>query len=155
MKNFVGVFVLLSFFGCREPAVDTQAEGEKLMQLSRDWSALAETGNTDSVLMLWSDDAVMMAPGLPPLRGKEAIRKYIEEGAKIPGFKISWEPLEVHVSQRGDMAYMLEQNQISFSDSLGNTVVEYNKAVTVWRKEKDGSWKNVVDMWSLEPPRKQ
>jgi ketosteroid isomerase-like protein len=49
------------------------------------------------------------------------------------------------------MAYMIEQNQVKFSDSLGNAITEYNKAVTVWRKEADGSWKNVIDMWNATP----
>jgi len=26
---------------------------------------------------------------------------------------------------------------------------------TIWRKEKDGSWKNVVDIWNPEPAGKK
>ena len=94
-----------------------------------------------------------MSPGEPALKGKQAIRGMIEGTSKIPGFKISWEPLSVVVSKSGDMAYMIEQNQITVNDSLGNPITQYNKAVTIWRKEADGSWKNVVDMWNAEPAR--
>jgi ketosteroid isomerase-like protein len=135
----------------QQTKVDTEAEGEKLMQISRDWSDLAKTRNIDTILNAWADDAVMMAPGLPPLKGKAAIRKYVEEGMKVPGFSIRWEPLEVFVSKGGDMAYMIERNEIIINDSLGNPVPGYNKTVTVWRKQTDGSWKNVIDMWNADP----
>ena len=75
----------------------------------------------------------------------------VENSSKIPGFKISWEPLSVSVAEKGDMAYMIEQNQITVNDSLGNPMTEYNKGVTVWRKQADGSWKNIVDIWNAAP----
>jgi len=133
--------------GCGEKKIDTKAEGEKLMQISRDWSKSAATGNVEETLGYWAEDAVVMSPGDAPIKGKNAIRGMIEATSKIPGFKISWEPLSVVVSQSGDMAYMIEQNQVSVNDSLGKSITTYNKGVTVWRKEADGSWKNIVDMW--------
>lgn len=131
--------------------IDLKEEGEKLMKLSREWSDLVKTRNVDTIVKGWAQDAVMMAPGYPPLRGREAIRRYVEEALKVPGFSIRWEPLEVHVSGSGDMAYMIERNQITVHNDQGNPVTEYNKTVTVWRKEEDGSWKNVVDMWNSDP----
>lgn len=53
-------------------------------------------------------------------KGKNAIREMIMSTTKIPGFKISWEPLSAYVSKSGDLAYMIEQNQITMKDSLGN-----------------------------------
>lgn len=150
----IAAFLALCFTSCSEPTepgVDTGAEGEKLMQLSKDWSNMVETGKIDSALAVWADDAVMLAPGLPVLRGRDAIKNYVEEGAKMPGFSIRWEPLEVHVSECGDMAYLIERNAMTVNDSLGNPLTQYNKAVTIWQKQPDGSWKNVVDMWNADP----
>jgi len=130
---------------------DLTTEEAELMQLSRDWSDLIKTHDLDAILEGWAEDAVMMAPGFPPLRGKAAIRAYIEEAFKIPGFSIWWETLEVHISQSGDMAYMIERNQVTMHDEQGNPVTENNKTVTVWRKGGDGHWKNVIDMWNADP----
>ena len=94
----------------------------------------------------WSDDAVMLPPGLPVLDGKTAIREYVEGAANIPGFKIGWEPERVHISLSGDMAYLIERNVTEFDDERGNRIFTPGKVVTVWRKDKQGSWKNVVDM---------
>ena len=148
------VGLLLSFMGCTEATVDKEEEAQKLMQLSREWSEVASTGNIDSLMTYWSDDAVMMAPGQPPLRGKEAIRSFVEASGQVPGFEVSWEPLSAHISNDGSMAYLIERNKMAFNDSLGNRVVENNKVVTVWQKNEDGSWKNVIDMWNSDPSQK-
>lgn len=155
----VGKVLLLAFLvsTCTYNAadIDTEAIGEELMEVSREWSQVAATGNIDSLLTYWHQDAVMMPPGQPPLRGKEAIRKYVEAGFQAPGFEISWEPVSAHVSGHGDMAYLIERNRVAYEDSLGNRVNEHNKVVTVWRKQDDGSWKNVVDMWNAVPSPSQ
>ena len=143
--------MLACILGCEQQHADTNSEGEKLMQLSRDWSKSASTGNIDTTLSFWADDAIVMAPGQPSLKGKKAIREMVEGTSKIPGFKISWDPKMVSVSKSGDMAYMIEETQITMNDSLGKPFTEYNKAVTVWRKEANGTWKNVVDMWNANP----
>jgi len=139
---------------CRPPAVDVESEGNALMQLSRDWSKLATTGKLDSIMNGWADDAVVMAPGLPPLEGKPAIRSYVEAGMRIPGFSIQWEPLSVHVARSGDLAYMIERNVSTVNDSSGKPITTYGKVVTVWRKDATGNWKNVIDMWNEAPPPK-
>jgi uncharacterized protein (TIGR02246 family) len=152
MRNLFLFLPIIIICGCTQRRIDTKAVGENLMQVSREWSQSAATGDMEKTLSYWADDAVVMSPGQPPIKGKTAIRAMIESTSKIPGFKISWEPLDVSVSQQGDMAYMIEQNKITINDSLGNPITEYNKGVTVWRKEADGSWKNIVDIWNAAPP---
>ena len=148
------IVLLIILLACKQQRLDTKAEGEKLMQISREWSKSAATHSVEKTLSYWADDAVVMSPGQPPIKGKNAIREMVESTSKIPGFKISWEPLNVFVSESGDMAYMLEQNQITINDSLGKPITEFNKSVTIWRKEPDGSWKNVVEMWNADPSQK-
>jgi ketosteroid isomerase-like protein len=40
---------------------------------------------------------------------------------------------------------------MTMNDSTGKPVTQHNKAVTIWRKQADGTWKNVVDMWNANP----
>jgi uncharacterized protein (TIGR02246 family) len=141
--------------GCARPGPNLQAEGEALKQLSRDWSARTATGNTDAILAYWAEDAVMMPPDGPALEGKAAIRQFVEAAAKLPGFKISWEPLTVHVARSGDLAYMIERNVTTMNDPTGKPVTKHGKVVTVWRKDAGGEWKNVVDMWNDAPAPKK
>lgn len=155
MKIITALSALVALAACSDNKVDTKAEGEKLMQLSREWSASAATDSIDKTLSYWAEDAVVMSPGQPAIKGKAAIREMMAATSKIPGFRISWSPVSVSVSKEGDMAYMIEQNQITVNDSLGNPVTEFNKSVTIWRKEADGNWKNIVDMWNADPSPKK
>ena len=153
IPRFFALLFLSLCFACTptDEAVDLEAEAATLMRLSSEWSDIAGSGDIEATLTYWAEDAVMMAPGLPPLRGKAAIREYLEAGAETPGFSVRWEPLEAHVAPSGDMAYLIERNQFTIPDHTGGFVTESNKTVTVWRREPDGSWKNVIDMWNADP----
>ena len=145
-----GLLVLPS---CAPSSVDVDAEGRALMELSREWSDLVATRDLDAIAAVWAEDAVMLPPGMPSLESRAAIREFINSAMQAPGFGVIWEPLSVHVSKSGDMAYMIEQNVFIAYDSVGAPITTHGKAVTVWRKDDDGAWKNVVDTWNDVPPQ--
>ena len=133
---------------CQPKKIDTQAETEKVMQTSRDWSKAAASGDVEKTLSYWTDDAVVISSGEPVFKGKEAIRGMVEESIKDPNFGISWEPVSAEISESGDMSYMLEDSKITLKDSVGGTQVLQFRTVTIWKKQEDGSWKCVVDVMS-------
>ena len=141
--GYLAIVAALALAGCANREIDNAKEAERLMQTSRDWSKAAASNDMDEVLKYFTDDAVMIQEGQPPVRGREALRAYLAEAAKVPGFKISWEPMEAKVS--GDMGYLLERTQMSFVGPQGQPVTQNFQAITIWRKQPDGSWKNVVD----------
>lgn len=133
-------------------AVDVKAEEARLMQASRDWSALAAAGkDVDAVAAYWADDAVLMQDNVPTLRGRAAVREMVAGAFKTPGFKIEWEPLEAHVSASGDMGYILERSTVTEPGANGGPVIHRMRAITVWRKDATGAWRNVADMSNAEP----
>ena len=136
---------------CNKSEVDKEAEAKVLMELSREWSKVLASGDLEATLDFWSDDAVLFIPKLPMIEGKQAIREHIEAGAGTPGPKFSWEPISAHISENGDMAYLIERNVKELIDSDGNKVVTHNKVITIWRKDSQGRWKNVVDIWNEVP----
>lgn len=152
MKKTPGLFSLLLLIlcaGCSQKA-DRQAEVAKLMDVSREWSKTAATGDIEKIMGYWSDDAVMFSSGEPKRVGKEAIRKMVVESMQNPDFKISWEPYQGDVSVSGDMGYLLETTTFSLKDSVGNPFTLQYNGVTIWKKQSDGAWKNVVDVISPE-----
>ena len=151
MKPIIS-FLLLAFvlITCGPKKVDTAAEGEKLMQVSREWSQVVPTKDYDKIMSYWADDAVIFIPGQATVKGKDAIRTMVDADSKNPDFNISWEPLEAHISDDGSMGFLIEQNKVTINDST----IFYNNVVTVWRKAADGSWKNVADISTPKPSEK-
>lgn len=76
--------LLTVVISCGQPKVDKKAEGEKVMQLSREWSQVAASGNVDKTVSYWADNAYMVSAGQPALSGKAAIRQMVEESYKMP-----------------------------------------------------------------------
>ncbi len=151
----IALILGLSFgtFSCQEEKedvkkVDTEQEAENLMQTSRDWSAVAVSRDAKKVLEYWGDDAVMMSCGEATIKGKDAIREMIEGSLNDPNFSISWEPISAEVSENGDMGYLLETSKITMTDSTGASNTMNFDSVTIWKKQDDGTWKNVVDVMS-------
>ena len=130
---------------------DPKAEEQKLMETSRAWSREAQAGNVDAMLAYWSDDAIVIQPGQEVTRGREPLRAMIERMNKLPGFSISWEPIEARISDGGDMGYLIERTTMKMNGPDGNPVTQQFRAVTIWRKQPDGSWKNVVDISNPGP----
>ncbi|HMI77380.1 MAG TPA: DUF4440 domain-containing protein [Ferruginibacter sp.] len=144
-RTIIIAATIIILSACNEKAIDTKAEGEKLMQTSREWSKLAAAGDVEKTLSYWTEDAVLYDVSHPTFKGKAAIRKMVEESMKIPGFKISWEPKEAIISKSGDMGYLHEESVINLADSTGKTITMHFNGVSIWKKQEDGSWKNVVE----------
>jgi uncharacterized protein (TIGR02246 family) len=153
MKKLIIILSVVVFAGCKEQKkVDKKAEGDKVIQSSKDWAKAALAGDVEKIISYWTEDAILISAGQPVLDGKPAIKKMVEDGYKMPGFRISWQPQQVEVSESGDLAYLIENSQISFADSTGKLITLNNKGVTIWRKQKDGSWKNAVDISTPASP---
>ena len=151
MKKLLTVISLvLALAGCSRTTIDTKAEGENLMQLSREWSQYASKRDVEKTLSYWADDATLISAGDAVLKGKAAIRQMVEGSYKDPSFQISWEPQQAEIAQSGELGYLLEKTTITSNDSTGNPVSHQYNSVTVWKKQADGAWKNVLDVLSPE-----
>jgi uncharacterized protein (TIGR02246 family) len=147
-KSLFITTLLLLTCSCQPKKVDTKEESEKLMQASRDWSAAANSRDIEKIVSYWTDDAILYSAGEPELKGKKAIREMVETSMKNPNFNISWEPISAEVCESGEMGYLLEKSKIVMKDSTGKEKIMTFKGVTIWKKQKDGSWKNAIDIMS-------
>ena len=143
-----GIFVCLVSLSCVE-TVDIEAEQTALLETDKAWAETASTSNdVEQIVSFWSDDAKVIPPGGPVIEGKAALRDYISQSLQIPQFSVSWEPSEVTVSPTGNLGYTIGNNKFTFADENGELVTKHGRYVTVWRKESDGQWKCVIDIWN-------
>jgi ketosteroid isomerase-like protein len=153
MKDFILVLIgSIITISCNRSAPDLPAEETALRKTDSSWSALAKQGgDVDKIVSYWSDDAVVLAPGQPAVKGKEALKKMVTDSKNIPGFSISWRSSDIEFSPDGKMAYMYGENLMAMNDSSGKQLNIPGRAYTIWRKEADGNWKCVVDIWNNPP----
>ena len=151
-RRWIASCALVSLLGCAH--VDLEAERAAILATDRPWQEAIAAKDVERSVSFWSDDAVVLAPGQPSLVWKDAIRRFVTESFKIPGFGIRWETTAVQISPRGDLAYALANTTTTFNGPGGKPSAMKAKSVTVWRKGPDGRWRCVVDAWNDDAPPK-
>ena len=132
--------------------MDLKRERVRLLERDAEWAAVSSSGqDVDRILSYWTDDAQVLAPGLPAFKGKVSLRSYVEGALAIPGFHITWTTSEATLSPDGQMAYLLSTNAVTMPGPDGQPVTTGGRAVTVWRRESDGEWRCAVDIWNDGP----
>ena len=129
-------------------------EEEKVRLLRRDaeWASLASEGrDVEGMLAFWTDDAVVLPPGLPAVVGKAALREYVRASLQTPGFRITWTSTDVQFSPDGNLGYMFSRNAVTVAGPDGKPATTAGRAVTIWRRDYDGVWRCAVDIWNAEP----
>jgi ketosteroid isomerase-like protein len=92
--------------------------------------------------MAWMAPNVV-AFGGPGYKGLEEVRVSMKEHFENPGTKLSWEPTKAEMFPGGTMGYTT--GKFTFSADGGKTMIVSGTYITVWQKQKDGSWKVVAD----------
>ena len=150
------VLLLLAFSAAcqKETGADTRAADEAtLKNLDAEWSkAAGTTKDLDKTVSYYSDDALVMPPNIPTLTGKEPIRALWKSMLEAPGFGGGWKATKVEVSKSGDFGYVTGSYELTERDDSGKPMTDKGKFLEVWKKQADGSWKCVADMFSSDLP---
>jgi uncharacterized protein (TIGR02246 family) len=142
---------------CQQPPPpsppDTRAADERAVrEADAAWSKAAAAKDVEGYLSFFAEDALSLPPNAPMLTGKESMRKDLSEAMASPGFALSWQANKVEASRGGDLAYSIGTYQGTMNDAKGKSVTERGKYVTVWKKQPDGKWKVVVDVYNSDLP---
>jgi ketosteroid isomerase-like protein len=153
MSRWTMVALLLLSLPASAQTSQKEAARAALLHTDIEWAELAASGkDVERMLSFWADDAAIYPPREAPVVGKQAIRAYVTESFKIPGFSISWKPVQAVVAAAGDFGYTTGTNAFTFPDAQGHLTTAHGRYVTVWRKAEDGRWRCVVDFWNEAPP---
>jgi len=126
---------------------------DEILRIDAEWSRVASEGkDVDRIVSYWADDARVLPPGKPPIVGKSAIRQFVVDSLKTPGFGISWQTTDVVVSGDSRLAYAVGTSRTTVAGPDGKRVVVEGKTVTVWERDAKSLWRCVVDIWNDAPP---
>lgn len=97
----------------------------------------------------FADDGVVLGNGVAPLVGKVAIEKSATWSPK--DYQLTWTPTDAMMGPSGDMGFTWGHYEGNSKDANGNPVKTSGRYMTIWRMEKDGTWKVVLDAGANEP----
>ena len=148
------LFLLSLSTGCQSSGTsDTRAADEAaLRKLDDEWSKAAGSRDVEKTVSYYSDDAIVMPPNIPTLTGKESIRSLWKSMIDSPTFSGGWKVTKVEVARSGDLAYVSGNYEFNEKDNSGKPLTDKGKYLEIWKKQADGSWKCVADMFSSDLP---
>lgn len=129
-------------------AGDMSAGAKALAKLDDDWSKAAAARDADKVASYYAEDGMVYPPNAPVVTGRAAARELWAEALKDPSMSLSWKTLHAEVT--GNMGYTSGTYEASFKGPDGQPGTDKGKYLCVWKKQKDGSWKAVHDMWNSD-----
>lgn len=124
---------------------------ELLLRLEAEFAADAAQHGHDAFLHYFAEDGVELDDG-GGIVSKEEMRKQPPWGE---GTSLSWNPVHADMAASGDLGYTYGTYVFKHKDKTGNIVTDYGKYTSIWKKQKDGTWKVVVDMGNTSPPPKR
>jgi uncharacterized protein (TIGR02246 family) len=132
---------------------DTRAADERAVrEADAAWAKAAAAKDVEARLSFLAEDALVLPPNAPMQTGKESMRKGLSEEMANPGYAISWQASKAEASRGGDLAYTVGTYQFTMTGPKGKPVTDRGKYVTIWRKQPDGKWKAVADIFNSDLP---
>ena len=135
------------------PAPDLAAEKQALLQRDKEWqAAVTEKKDVAKIVSFFSSDGIMFGSGEPTDDSHEALTKAVAGLVADPSFKDQWSWSRVELSPDGRLAYLVGTTDITANDASGHPVTNHARLLNVWRKDPDGVWRCVIDVWVDPPP---
>lgn len=129
-------------------STEMSAEAKALAKLDDEWSAAAATRDAKRVAAFYAEDAIAYPPNEPMAVGKAAAEGVWAAYFADPTYNLSWKT--THAEVTGALGYTAGTYEDSYQGADGKTVAGKGKYLCVWRKQGDGTWKAVHDMWNSD-----
>ena len=118
---------------------DTEKAMDEMLDTDKAFSeASAKDGMKKAFLTYVADDAVLLRPGYMPIAEGDVI-KFLK-AQEDTSFVMTWEPKGADMSAAHDLGFTYGVYKVQTKDTVMNGTY-----LSIWRKQKDGSWKFVVD----------
>lgn len=153
IAGVVVVVIVIAAFSTPYPAAGStaKADANTLRRLEAEFMHAASERGASGYMSYYAEDAVELPNGAGMLQGKDAI-------AKTMGFlddkknQLAWTPLFADMAASSDLGYTYGTWEFRSKDKDGKPTVERGKYTTIWKKQKDGSWKVALDMGNSSTP---
>jgi len=139
------IMTLMIFISCKDSDKKNIPAGPidklELMDVDRAFSKMSEEKGMKNAFLEYIDsNGVLLRPNNLPIAGADAIDYLIRQNDS--GYTLKWEPRNGAVAKSGDLGYTY--GIYALRPSQKDTII-YGTYVSIWKKEKSGKWKYVLD----------
>ena len=103
------------------------------------------------VLSVWSDDGVLMPPHHPSVQGRVEIERYFARLFEQTRLTFSFTASQIHVSENIAVE-RVEYTASAHPTQDGAERLDVGKGLHVYRRQANGSWRLVMDIWNSDTP---
>jgi ketosteroid isomerase-like protein len=130
------------------PTAISPADEVKIRSADSAFMAAANAADVAGILAVYSSDAALLAPNLPPQKGHDAIKAFW--GGLLEAYTVRFEVASDTIEGRGDLAYNRGHYRFTAVPKAKGApgVADEGKFVEILKKQPDGSWKYILDMYS-------
>lgn len=121
---------------------------DEIRKTERAFSEMSKNEGIRKAFITFADSGAVLKRSRKLVIGKSAIEEFYsnqkpnDDGSEST---LTWEPEFVDVSSSGDLGYTYGYYKFVTVDSTGATTENKGIFHTVWKRQKDGSWKFVWD----------
>lgn len=143
------IFTLILSCTNESPPTEQSAEKDKEMITAVSNARAKAFNNSDAagIAEHFTKDAILMAPGVPAMEGREAVRDYYQ--SIFDEYETELDSYYEEIKIDGDLAYgrgvakvtLIPKNDTESSSST-------SKYLNILQRQPDGTWKTTHDIWN-------
>jgi ketosteroid isomerase-like protein len=118
---------------------------DALLAADRAFDAATADKKLDGFSSFLADNVATLRADQPVLRGKVAMQQDWKPLLENKAISLRWQPVSAEISKSGDLGYTVGSYTITRTGEDGGAIAGTGKYLTIWRLQKDGSWKVEFD----------
>lgn len=124
--------------------------GDEIRNATHELAAALLRGDAPAAAALYAVDGKLLTPAAELVTGREQIEAYWRAGIAfgLAGVELSATDLDVGA----DLAVEIGRYQLRLEPEAGAAVADRGKYVVLHRRQSDGSWRRVVDVFNPDVP---
>jgi ketosteroid isomerase-like protein len=146
---FVLIINLFFMISCSKKS--KQASSDVLLNADINFSAMSvKEGMQKAFLFYFSEKGVMLRDNAYPLVGRDSLVSLFSNRTDT-SFILSWKPVFARIAESGELGYTYGYYVRTIKSTQAVSKGTY---LTIWEKQKDGTWKFVMDTGTNGLPEK-
>jgi ketosteroid isomerase-like protein len=121
------------------------AKPDALLAADRAFDAATAERKIDGFSSFLADNVATLRADQPVLRGKAALQQDWKALLENKSMSLRWQPISAEISKSGDLGYTVGSYTVTQTAEKGSAIKGSGKYLTIWRLQKDGSWKVEFD----------